>query len=110
MVQYLFFPAEHFGVIYGLAGLWFLPLQAINIPMHAYNIKQESFALMSYIMGGFWKVHYLTIFMEALVHVPFLTKIFLKMRRNSCLIYIIPIIIGLRIGNFNRAKQTKTTF
>jgi len=48
MVQYYFFPVELFGLIYGIAGLVSLPIMMLNIPLHAWCMEHESFALMSY--------------------------------------------------------------
>lgn len=52
MLQYFFFPAEYFGLIYGVAGVFYLPFQLVNIPMHAYSLDNGSFATMTYVQAG----------------------------------------------------------
>jgi len=58
MVPFYFFPVEIFGLIYGIAGLVSLPIMTLNIPIHAYIMEHESFALMSYVTCGLRMVPY----------------------------------------------------
>lgn len=53
MLQYLFFPAEHFGLICGLSFVFFVPFQLANIPMHGYSLAHGTFAPLTYFQAGF---------------------------------------------------------